>query len=94
MAFEFFEDDFLDLLIEEEVIADSYLSNRPVHGGSLPGKRANLPQDFEATHTQIYSDIFSENPLYTDSMFERRFRMPRSLFQRIMHDILEFDPWF
>ncbi|XP_022030052.1 uncharacterized protein LOC110930972 [Helianthus annuus] len=40
------------------------------------------------------ADYFAENPVYTDEMFRRRFRMSRRLFLRIANDLANYDPFF
>ena len=45
------------------------------HGGSKPGKRANLERSFDETYEKLCSHYFSRQPLYSDDIFRRRFRM-------------------
>lgn len=57
------------------------------HGGSEPGKAPNKDRNFGAAHSQLVNDYFSSAPVYDENTFERRFRMPKSVFLRI-HDSL------
>ena len=64
------------------------------HGGSLPGRRKNIDRNFAAGHDRIYQDYFSENPTYGNADFERRFRMPREMFYRVMDHVALYDDYF
>jgi hypothetical protein len=88
-----FEDDLVDMHMGDLVMDDFDRRSNYVHRDSVPGKLANLPRDFDATHQQIYSDYFADSPIYTEELFQRRFRMPKALFLKIMEDV-KFDPWF
>jgi hypothetical protein len=46
-------------------------------------------RDRLAGHERLIKDYFSENPVYNERMFERRFRMSRSLFEKIGRDLQE-----
>ena len=49
----------------------------------------------EASHlVQLVDDYFSENPLYSDKIFRRRFRMTRPLFLRIVNALGEWSSYF
>ena len=63
-------------------------------GGSIPGKHPNLQRNFEMAYQTLYNHYFSENPLYNEGMFRRRFRMSRSLFLRIASSLENYDPYF
>ena len=40
-----------------------------------------------AAHQRLMDDYFSENPLYGEEIFRRRFRMSKELFLRIVTDL-------
>ena len=63
-------------------------------GGSRPGKRSNVDRGVRFGAERIYRDYFSAVPTYGELHFQRRYRMPRSLFLRIHDSILEKDPYF
>jgi hypothetical protein len=48
----------------------------------------------EGAHAQLMADYFSENPLYSDSMFRRRFRMRRPVFLRIVNELGAWSSYF
>ena len=60
----------------------------PRWGGSAPGRRPNKPRDFEAAYQQLRRHYFSgQQSLYDEGDFERRFSVPRSIFQRVWEAI-------
>ena len=54
--------------------------------GLRPG-RQNCSRDFEAAHQQMLNDYFSGTPVYKEYQFERRFGMPRTIFNRIYDEL-------
>jgi hypothetical protein len=55
-------------------------------GGSHPGKSPNKDRDFAGAYDRLITDYFSgEDSVYDEQDFERRFRMPRSIFEKV-HD--------
>jgi hypothetical protein len=70
-------------------------------GGSLPGKAANKDRDFVAGHRRLMLDYFwpfdaerddhsgGFGPVYDERDFERRFRMPRPVFNTIFAAVVE-----
>ena len=73
---------------------DDAKPDQPKHGGSRPGRSANLPRNFAAGFNRLYKDYFSEAPVYGDTLFRRRFRMHRPLFLRIVEDVKAHDSYF
>ncbi|KAH9109086.1 hypothetical protein LEN26_000414 [Aphanomyces euteiches] len=57
-------------------------------------KAPNIDRDFQSGHDRIQRDYFDENATYPPRMFERRFRMSRSLFVRIMDGVIASDTYF
>ncbi|EHS62513.1 hypothetical protein PGT21_028139 [Puccinia graminis f. sp. tritici] len=60
-----------NLLLEAaEVLADdtNYEDYFPPHGGSKPGKKPNLPCQFEFSYNQLYNHYFSDTPLYNENL--------------------------
>lgn len=68
-------------------------------GGSLPGKSANVQRNFEAAHYNYMVKYFwpgnlmrpgtnQRGPEQSESSFERRFRMPRSVFNVIFEKVV------
>jgi hypothetical protein len=66
----------------------------PKRGGSIKGRLANLPRDFEGGYQRLFKDHFAESPVYTDYLFRRRFCMHRHLFVRIVDDVAAHDQYF
>ena len=42
----------------------------------------------------LVSDYFADNPVATAKDFRRCFRMNRGLFNKIVHAVRVYDPWF
>jgi len=58
--------------------------------GSVAGRSANGPRDFDQGMRGImrdYSGVVGQPPVYGERTFERRFRVPRSVFMRIYEAI-------
>jgi len=69
---------------------------RRAYVGSVPGRRANRDRDFEGGMRRIMADYFGldgSEPVYDEANFERRFRVPRVVFERIFADIKEQPFW-
>ncbi|XP_062232833.1 uncharacterized protein LOC133930168 [Phragmites australis] len=58
------------------------------------GPRRYIPRNREKGHDDLVANYFSANPIYTDKMFRRRFRMTRPLFLRIVDNLREWSPYF
>jgi len=64
----------------------SRVHRRPRYVGSGPGRRPNKRRNFRSGLRAILRDYFGLNgdpPVYFEGDFERRFRVPRSVFLRI-----------
>ncbi|GAB2215700.1 hypothetical protein Droror1_Dr00020095 [Drosera rotundifolia] len=63
---------------------------------SPPKTQTCIPiyRDWERAHDRLWNLYFSGNCKYPESKFRRRFRMRRSLFFRIQHDIEQAEPFF
>jgi hypothetical protein len=73
---------------------ENKVQERRSHGGSRPGKRANIDREREIGHDRIMKDYFGEDPVYPPHIFQRHFQMQRCLFLRIMHEVCAFDSYF
>jgi Plant transposon protein len=73
-------------------------------GGSAPGKSGNVERNFEGTHrhymlkyfwphTQVRPNTSSYSPRVSEKIFERRFRMPRSVFNRVFEGVVRSSPY-
>ncbi|XP_052137304.1 uncharacterized protein LOC127755649 [Oryza glaberrima] len=56
--------------------------------------RRYIMRDREAHHAMIWNDYFSDNPVFTQQQFRRRYRMNKPLFLRIMNALSEWDTYF
>jgi len=60
--------------------------------GSVAGRRANRPRDFDQGMRGIMRDyigVDGQPPVYGEETFERRFRVPRSLFMSVYEAICD-----
>lgn len=75
------------------------------HGGSMPGKRANIPRNYADAHKRYMlkyfwpSNVFrpgtnEKGPEQPEAVFERRFRMPRLIFSRITNAVVSHSEYF
>ncbi|XP_050875365.1 uncharacterized protein LOC127078990 [Lathyrus oleraceus] len=86
-------------LVEEEFMDDSdeeqQLQNERRSGSSSrPKRRTTVDRGREDGHNRLFNDYFSENPVYTDVQFRRRFRMHRHVFLRIVDALGNHDEYF
>ncbi|XP_057444273.1 uncharacterized protein LOC130736458 [Lotus japonicus] len=56
--------------------------------------RKVIERDREAGNERLWNDYFSENPVYTEELFRRRFRMRKHVFLRIVGALGSHDPYF
>ncbi|CAO2204234.1 unnamed protein product [Urochloa humidicola] len=89
------EDEMFDEIVAEEfkTVVDgesSTVCRRPRQSGP----RRYILRNREAAHDELVANYFSANPVYTDEMFRRRFRMTKPLFLRIVHELTEWSPYF
>ncbi|XP_050260007.1 uncharacterized protein LOC126705100 [Quercus robur] len=64
--------------------------------GSTPQRkhRRYIERNHLASHRRLYDDYFAEEPVYPPNLFQRRFRMRRSLFLRILSRVEAHEPYF
>jgi hypothetical protein len=75
-------------LINHEVIIDDNDEGRKWGEGSLIGKAANKPRDFNGAYERLLKNYFMRTEsTYNESDFERRFCMPRAVFCNIWEKI-------
>jgi hypothetical protein len=90
-----------DLIAEDEIF-DEIVAEAELDGeGStvrrrrrLAGPKRYIPRNREQAHDDLVANYFSANPIYTDEMFRRRFRMNRPLFLRIVDGLSNWSPYF
>jgi hypothetical protein len=69
----------LGLSLDEELDVDLFCSGVDV---------------YEVGHDDLVASYFSTNPIYTDEMFCRRFRMNKSLLLCIVYTLSDWSPYF
>ncbi|XP_042974639.1 uncharacterized protein LOC122306272 [Carya illinoinensis] len=78
---------------------DSDVQNMEVDGQSSR-RRGNsqrhkfIRRDHVQGHERLFRDYFAENPVYPSNLFQRRFRMSRPLFLRILNEVESYDLYF
>ncbi|KAH9106617.1 hypothetical protein LEN26_001513 [Aphanomyces euteiches] len=87
-----YDDDF-DSVVENILTASVEVTSGK-RGGSRSGRRANIDRDLVGGSCRIMNDYFNNDCTYGERLFRRRFRMKRSLFQRIIEGILDEDAYF
>lgn len=80
-------------LISSFLMANTINQRSSKKRGSTIGRK-NIHREFEASHNRIFDDYFADSPRYNDNLFERRFRMPRSLFLRLMSEVEKHSVFF
>ena len=58
-------------------------------GGSVKGKRPNIERNRVERHLHLMQDYFLPCSTFDDTMFRRRFRLPKSLFLQIKDKLIE-----
>jgi hypothetical protein len=91
---EVIEDECMDNTDEELLM--SMLEKEQQSGSSTRPKRRRkkIDRSREEGHIRLFNDYFSENPVYTDAQFRRRFRMHRHVFLRIVAALGNHDEYF
>ncbi|KAE9200091.1 hypothetical protein PF004_g19102 [Phytophthora fragariae] len=85
---------------DDDLLAQQVLFSTPKEdvarrrGGPQPGKRANKDLEFQARYKRFIQQYFAPNPVYDELDFRRRNRMSKSLFSRVLDDVLEADPQY
>lgn len=63
-------------------------------GGSRPGKARNVDRRAEEASRRLQQQYFVENPIYTDGLFKRRFRVSKVVFQKVFEKVIASDDFF
>ncbi|XP_070667986.1 uncharacterized protein [Malus domestica] len=62
-------------------------------GGSVPG-RSYKPRNKAMAHANLMNNYFNPNSVYTEEDFRRRFRMRRHVFEHLLRDVQQVNPYF
>lgn len=93
---QFFEtDETEDFLVEMLLtdVVDYVLEDDQPHRGSIK-RRKYINRHRQEGHDNLMRDYFCEDPVYSDKLFRRRFRMKRELFLRIVNAVEAHDMYF
>ena len=66
---------------------------QPQWGGSLAG-RSYKPRNRAMTQANLMNNYFNPNSVYTKEDFRRRFRMRRHVFERLLRNVQQVNPYF
>ncbi|KAM1362593.1 hypothetical protein ACFX2H_027396 [Malus domestica] len=66
---------------------------QPQWGGSIAG-RSYKPRNRAITHVNLINNYFDPNSVYTEEDFRHRFRMRRHVFERLLCDVQQINPYF
>ena len=82
-------DDQLLVAAATEYMEESSDEEPKQWGGSMPGKAKNKNRDFAGAYTRLVADYFNgPDSVYDEADCERRFRLPRQVFDRIQSRII------
>ncbi|XP_071728481.1 uncharacterized protein [Rutidosis leptorrhynchoides] len=87
------DEDELMILRElaEELDAEEAAAEEAANNVRVPRTRIYIRRDRELAGDNLYKHYFSDNPVYPETRFKRRFRMSSRLFKRIVNDIINYD---
>ncbi|XP_057433372.1 uncharacterized protein LOC130726155 [Lotus japonicus] len=89
----------IDELINDTTIEDMMQEEMEFyqqHANTVRPKRTRkvIERDREAGHERLWMDYFSENPVYPEELFRRRFRMRKDVFLRVVDALGSHNPYF
>lgn len=100
------EEDISAAVFQHMAVAILMREDEGGSGGSLPGRSRNIDRNFDEGHKQIMQDYFwpvdsmrddgsmQFGPVFSEAHFERRFSMPRSVFNIIFTKIVSTSSFF
>ncbi|KAI5315975.1 hypothetical protein L3X38_045151 [Prunus dulcis] len=83
--------------VDEQVLIAVALQEEENQGrrlGSQVGRRRNVERHRHSRGKNLLEDYFIPTFLYSDVDFRRRFRMQPHLFNKVMHDICNYNAYF
>jgi hypothetical protein len=69
-------------------------TKRKYYHGSRTGRVSSFERDFAKAHDNIYRKYFADDPIYPESIFRRRYRMPSALLKKIISELQLHDTYF
>ncbi len=85
-------EDGMILTLEQEEAQKKVLMKRPRPGGSKPGRKI-IQRNFALAFDTLWMQYFSQNPVYSDIHFRRRFRVSKAIFRKI-YEACSMHPYF
>ncbi|XP_058733817.1 uncharacterized protein LOC131605486 [Vicia villosa] len=79
---------------DEELLKSMLEKEHQSGSSSRPKKRKVIDRSREEGHNRLFNDYFSENPIYIDIQFRRRFKIHRHVFLRIVAALGNHDEYF
>lgn len=89
-----FYNDPVKAQIEAQIRDQIEAQQRGMSAQPRSGPRRYIDRDHAAANADVLANYFSENPLYNDKQFRRRYRMRRHLFLRIVDTLSDWSPYF
>ncbi|CAL9011683.1 unnamed protein product [Prunus brigantina] len=83
-----------DQLVIAVALLDEENKNQSSRGGSHEGRAPNVDRHRHSRGKNLMEDYFIPTSLYSDFHFRGRYRMQKNLFNKIMHDICNYDEYF
>ncbi|XP_058725623.1 uncharacterized protein LOC131596903 [Vicia villosa] len=93
LFWEVIEEELMDNT-DEGLLLSMLEKERQSRSSSRRKRRSVIDRNCEEGHIRLFNDYFSENPVYTDAQFCRRFIMHRHLFLRIVETLGNHDEYF
>ncbi|XP_057451992.1 uncharacterized protein LOC130743780 [Lotus japonicus] len=90
------EDFMNDTFVEDMMQQEMEFYQQQQHANTVRPKKTRrvIKRDREAGNERLMKDYFSENPVYTEELFRRRFRMRKHVFLRIVEALGSYNPYF
>eukprot|EP00918_Siedleckia_nematoides_P054584 GHVU01119311.1.p1 GENE.GHVU01119311.1~~GHVU01119311.1.p1 ORF type:complete len:342 (-),score=32.86 GHVU01119311.1:58-1083(-) len=79
--------ELLLLSIASNISSELGATDRRPFGGSRQGKHPNLDRNWQRAEQQLIADYFAPNALYSEGAFQRRFRLRKCRFLKILEDM-------
>ena len=85
---------FFRALLDDDSDEDEIIIKLLTGSTSQRKHRRYIDRNHLVGHRRLYDDYFVEEPVYPPKLFQRRFRMKRSLFIRILSKVEAHEPYF
>ena len=85
---------FFRKLLDDDSDEDEIIIKLLMGSTSQRKHRQYIDRNHLASHKRLYDDYFAKEPIYPPELFQRRFRIRRSLFLRIISKVEAHEPYF